>query len=136
MASMIPALKMRSSRLLARSVRSSWASARNRHSSATSLQLVPSTGLTASVQDKRICPSSVPCRWLSTSSANEEDSKKEEESSKTEPLQNTNQESLQFQAETKQLLDIVTNSLYTDKEVVCSAINVHCICCCYFLSTH
>ena len=29
-----------------------------------------------------------------------------------------NAESLEFQAETKQLLDIVTNSLYTDKDVV------------------
>ncbi|KAL3897115.1 MAG: hypothetical protein SGARI_006994, partial [Bacillariaceae sp.] len=28
-----------------------------------------------------------------------------------------NQKTMEFQAETKQLLDIVTNSLYTDKEV-------------------
>jgi hypothetical protein len=35
----------------------------------------------------------------------------------TENHKNSNSQSMEFQAETKQLLDIVTNSLYSDKEV-------------------
>lgn len=42
---------------------------------------------------------------------------KELEKTNDEPPKDMHKESLQFQAETKQLLDIVTHSLYTDKEV-------------------
>ena len=51
-------------------------------------------------------------RFLSTS--NSTDSKTEDVSSTDEKIES---ESMNFQAETKQLLDIVTHSLYTDKEV-------------------
>lgn len=73
-------------------------------------------------------------RWLSSNDSDEEKKKKDDDSSssgeesdssssdkeetaETEPPKKINAESHGFQAETKQLLDIVTNSLYTDKDV-------------------
>lgn len=50
-------------------------------------------------------------RWLSTSNSDEE------KTTKSESNETTEKESMSFQAETKQLLDIVTHSLYTDKEI-------------------
>ena len=49
-------------------------------------------------------------RFVSTTESSSDESKKAAE-------KDVHKESLQFQAETKQLLDIVTHSLYTDKEV-------------------
>lgn len=67
-------------------------------------------------------------RYLSSSPSSNEEKKEENAAAKEEtPTEDTakeagqqpkaNAESLEFQAETKQLLDIVTNSLYTDKDV-------------------
>ena len=50
-----------------------------------------------------------------TSSEGDESTKKEKETQEELLVKNT--KTMEFQAETKQLLDIVTNSLYTDKEV-------------------
>ena len=70
-------------------------------------------------------------RFLSTSSSSGNDKEKKDEKAAAAsddnndnntketppPPPKQNAESLEFQAETKQLLDIVTNSLYTDKDV-------------------
>lgn len=69
-------------------------------------------------------------RFLSTSTSTATDDEKKEEkkedkkedkkdstTEKKPEKKKENAESLEFQAETKQLLDIVTNSLYTDKDV-------------------
>jgi len=47
----------------------------------------------------------------------EDDDDKKTTTSTSTKKTNTNSKTMEFQAETKQLLDIVTNSLYTDKEV-------------------
>lgn len=121
---MIPALRMRSSRLLARSARSTLP--RNIHAGAATVVpklLSNSTGVSAPLGANY---QTVQYRWLSS---NEAEKKEEEDSSsssddegKTEPAKKTNAEKLEFQAETKQLLDIVTNSLYTDKDVVSTVV--------------
>lgn len=49
-------------------------------------------------------------RFFSTETTNDDDSVPQKET-------NSNSQSMEFQAETKQLLDIVTHSLYSDKEV-------------------
>jgi HSP90 family molecular chaperone len=55
-------------------------------------------------------------RFLSTNT-NATDGDDSPKQQPQEPVKKANAESMEFQAETKQLLDIVTNSLYTDKDV-------------------
>lgn len=59
--------------------------------------------------------SAISC-FSTTTTSDEEDNKDQEAEVVAEPTLK-NQKTMEFQAETKQLLDIVTHSLYTDKEV-------------------
>jgi TNF receptor-associated protein 1 len=54
---------------------------------------------------------------FSTDASSSKDEPSEETTSEPSAEPTTKVESMEFQAETRQLLDIVTNSLYTDKEV-------------------
>lgn len=56
-------------------------------------------------------------RFFSAASSSEEEDTTPAPTKEEEEVKDLHKESLQFQAETKQLLDIVTHSLYTDKEV-------------------
>ncbi|CAB9498050.1 protein HtpG [Seminavis robusta] len=53
----------------------------------------------------------------SDSDSDSSDSDSDNDTAAAPPPKKVNAESMEFQAETKQLLDIVTNSLYTDKDV-------------------
>ncbi|KAG7359013.1 Hsp90 domain containing protein [Nitzschia inconspicua] len=70
-------------------------------------------------QSVKTLPNSHAAFSTSATTEDEEDApqKNNTKSSEGPTLSLKNQKTLEFQAETKQLLDIVTNSLYTDKEV-------------------